>query len=91
MFRQGAETVEAVLLSVERASPKGLALFLLLQPLAQNVRPIPTPTPPKVYYRMVGAHFAGPHRPRTHKARAPPIPPTRPESALPLSRTGATA
>ena len=28
MFRQGAETVEAVLLSVERASPKGLALFL---------------------------------------------------------------
>lgn len=50
MFRQGAEAVEAVLLSVERASPKGLALFLFGAATgpncAQNNNPGHHRTPP---------------------------------------------
>ena len=61
MFRQGAETVEAVVLSVERASPKGLALFLFgaaTEPnCAQNNNP-------------GVAHFAGPPRRRSRHAQA---------------------
>lgn len=82
MFRQGAETVEAVLLSVERASPKGLALFLFgaaTEPnCAQNNNP-------------GVAHFMGHPRRRSHHAQA--ITEHRQPTGTPLAlfRPGATA
>ena len=75
MFRQGAEAVEAVLLSVERASPKGLALFLFGAATGPNCAqnnnpgggplrgPPPPPLPPcPGHHRTPPAHDNAPWR-----------------------------